>query len=62
MTTGRGKDLVGGSFEILSLDDLDRIAAGVGLPVGPRTGPRKRTQEKTEWYVIVNFLKRVIPA
>jgi hypothetical protein len=50
------------SFEISGLEDLERIAAEVGLPVGPRTGANKRTQEKKEWYVVLGFLKKAIPA
>jgi hypothetical protein len=50
------------TVEIYSLEDLDLAAASVGLPVGPRTGPVKRTKEKKEWYVLLGFLKAAIPA
>jgi hypothetical protein len=36
--------------EVRCLEDLDRIRDLVGLPVGPRIGPGKRTKEKKEWY------------
>jgi len=42
-------------------DDLRDIAALVG-PVGPRTGPGKRTKAKKEWYVLLGFLTTAIPA
>jgi hypothetical protein len=50
------------SFKISSLEDLGRVAALGGLPVGPRTGPSKRTQAKKELYVIIKFLREAIPA
>jgi hypothetical protein len=48
-------------FEIRSLADLDGITASVG-PVGPRTGPGKRTKQQTEWFVLSRFLEKAIPA
>ncbi|SRR6266851_1982519 len=48
--------------EIRCLEDLDRAVASVGLPVGPRTGPHKRTKDKKEWFVFLRFLKATIPA
>ena len=48
-------------FEIKCLEDLDSAAQTVGLPVGPRTGPNKRTKEKKEWYVLLRFLTATIP-
>ena len=63
---GRGSDGARGTaqmtaqtFEISSLQDLDGIAAVVSLPVGRRVG---RPQEKKEWFVILRFLNRAIPA
>jgi hypothetical protein len=50
------------AFEISRVEDLEDVAASVGLPVGPRTGPGKRTQEKKEWYVVLGFLRGAIPA
>ena len=47
-------------FKIKHLDDLDRAARIVGLPIGPRTGPSKRTKEKKEWYVLICFLRATI--
>src|SRR6266576_5958105 len=47
--------------EIRCLEDLDRIPKLVGLPVGPRTGPGRRTKEKKEWYVAIDFFKATIP-
>ena len=48
-------------FEIRSLADLDGVTASVG-PVGPRTGPGKRTKQQTEWWVLSRFLEKAIPA
>lgn len=48
-------------FTIQRLEDLDRVAQIVGLPVGPRTGPTKRTKEKKEWHVLICFLRATIP-
>src|SRR5258708_2144000 len=48
--------------EISSLEDFNSAAASLGLPVGPRTGPGRRTKEKKEWYVALGFLKEAIPA
>jgi hypothetical protein len=48
-------------FEISSLEDLEGIIASIG-PVGPRIGPGKRTKDKTEWYVILRFLRQAIPS
>jgi hypothetical protein len=44
-------------IEISRLEDLDDIA-----PVGPRTGPGKRTKAGKEWYVLRRFLRTAIPA
>ncbi len=44
--------------EIRRLEDLDCAEQSVGLPVGRRVG---RSQEKKEWYVLINFLKAAIP-
>jgi hypothetical protein len=46
------------SFDVRTPNDLNRIGRAVGLPVGSRTG---RSKEKKEWYVLLNFLKDVIP-
>lgn len=43
--------------EIRHLEDLDRIAEDVGLPVGRRSG---RSKEKKEWYVLLRCLKAMI--
>jgi hypothetical protein len=48
-------------IEIKRLDDLDHAAKIVGLPVGPHTGPSKRTNEKREWYTLFGFLRATIP-
>jgi hypothetical protein len=48
-------------FEISRLEDLQGVRTSVGLPVGPRTGPRKRTQEKKNWFVLLGFLEEAIP-
>jgi hypothetical protein len=48
------------AFEISSLQDLERVTASVG-PVGPRTGPDKRTKDQMEWYVLRRFLEKAIP-
>ncbi len=45
-------------FEIKRLEDLDRAAQNVGLPVGPRIG---RSKEKKEWHNLISFLKATIP-
>ena len=50
------------AFEISKVEDLDGVASSVGLPVGSRTGPGKRTHEKKEWFVVLGFLKGAIPA
>jgi hypothetical protein len=49
-------------FEVSNLEDLEGVAASVGLPVGPRTGAGKRTKIKKEWYVLLEFLRKAIPA
>jgi hypothetical protein len=49
------------TVEIRGIEDLEHVCASVDLPVGPRTGPRKRTKEKKEWYVILRFLETTIP-
>jgi hypothetical protein len=43
-----------------SLVDIERAATSVGLPVGARTGPGKRSKEKKEWFVLFGFLKTAI--
>jgi hypothetical protein len=48
-------------FEIWSLADLDGVTASVG-PVGPRTGPGKRTKQQMEWWVLSRFLEKAIAA
>jgi hypothetical protein len=48
-------------FEIRSLADLDGVTASVG-PVGPRTGPGKRTKQQMEWWVLSRFLEKAIAA
>jgi hypothetical protein len=50
------------AFEISKVEDLEGVAVSVGLPVGPRTGPGKRTHEKKEWFVVLGFLEGAIPA
>jgi hypothetical protein len=47
-------------LEIQSLADVEHITDSVG-PVGPRTGPDKRTKEQMEWYVLRWFLEKAIP-
>lgn len=46
-------------LEIRSLEDLERAADVVGLPVGPRRG---RSKAKKEWYVLLGFLETMVPA
>jgi hypothetical protein len=55
------KSMSAPAFEISRLEDLEGVAAAIGLPVGPRTGPNKRTKVKKEWYIIVGFLREAIP-
>jgi hypothetical protein len=43
-----------------SLDGFDAAFGLVGLKVGSRTGPKKRTSEQKEWYVVRRFLKEAI--
>ena len=40
------------TVEIRRLEDLDRVAQDVGLPVGSRIG---RSQDEKEWYVLIGF-------
>jgi hypothetical protein len=49
-----------GMVEIRSIEDLERAAVSLGFPVGPRTGPGKRSKEKKEWFVLLGFLKTAI--
>ena len=49
-------------IQILSLGDIVTATELVGSPVGPRTGPNRRTKEKKEWYVALGFLKNAISA
>jgi hypothetical protein len=48
-------------LEIRCLADVESATVSVGLPVGPRIGPGKRTKEKKEWFVLLGFLKTAIP-
>jgi hypothetical protein len=49
-------------IEILDLGTFDSVFGEVGLKVGPRTGPDKRTKDEKEWYVVRHFLKTAIAA
>lgn len=39
---------------------FDAAFGKLGLKVGPRTGPNKRSQDDTEWYVLRRFLKPAV--
>jgi len=41
---------------IESPKDIERAFGSIGLKVGPRTGPKKRTKEDKEWYVLRRFM------
>jgi hypothetical protein len=45
---------------INNLESFDAAFGQLGLRVGPRTGPDKRTQDDKEWYVVRRFLKHAI--
>ena len=47
------------TFEIRSLEDLERVTASVRR-VGPRPGPGKRTKKQMGCYVLRQFLENAI--
>lgn len=48
--------------QIDSLNGLDSAFGTIGLKVGPRTGPNKRTKDDKEWYVVRRFLPAALSA
>jgi hypothetical protein len=50
------------NIRIDRFDLFDASFGALGLKVGPRTGPEKRTQDDKEWYVARKFLKEAIRA
>jgi len=44
-------------ISVPSLREFDSAFGEIGLMVGPRTGPNKRTKDDKEWYVVRRFLK-----
>jgi hypothetical protein len=63
--TGSGDAGVGEVTTNIRIDRFDLFDAAfgeIGLKVGPRTGPEKRTQDDKEWYVARIFLREAIRA
>jgi hypothetical protein len=48
------------SITISSSKKVDVAFASIGLKVGSRTGPHKRTKDDMEWYVVRRFLRETI--
>ncbi|BAP82089.1 hypothetical protein [Bradyrhizobium diazoefficiens] len=47
--------------EIDRLSDFDARFGGLGIHVGPRTGPKKRSQDAKEWFVLRRFMAAALP-
>jgi hypothetical protein len=47
---------VRGEVKIADLGSFDSTFGSLGLKVGPRTGPNKRSQDDKEWYVVRRFM------
>jgi hypothetical protein len=51
---------VSAKLRISDVTRFDDVFGNLGLKVGPRTGPDRRTKEQKEWYVVRRFLKGAI--
>jgi hypothetical protein len=49
-------------IHVKDISTFDDAFGTVGLRVGPRTGPDKRTQDDKEWYVVRRFLREALQA
>lgn len=47
--------------EIDRLSDFDACLGGLGVHVGARTGPNKRSQDAKEWFVLRHFMAAALP-
>src|SRR5262245_49219006 len=49
-------------IHVADITTFDGAFGAVGLHVGPRIGPDRRTQDDKEWYVVRPFLKAALQA
>jgi hypothetical protein len=50
------------AITISSSKEVDVTFGSIGLKVGSRTGPHRRTKDDMEWYVVRRFLRETISA